>query len=72
MSQDAKIFNPKWVLQRKRNKNNEIVRHKARLVLQGYEQVPGRDYDDTYVSTVRSETSRLLLLLTAKYDWECD
>jgi hypothetical protein len=72
MPQDAKIFDPKWVLQRKRNENNEIVRHKARLILRGYEQVFGRDYGDTYVLTVRSEISRLLLSLTVKYDWECD
>jgi hypothetical protein len=68
MPQDAKIFNPKWVLQRKRNEDNEIVRYKARLVLRGYEQIPDKDYGDTYVPTVRSETSRLLLSLTAKYD----
>jgi hypothetical protein len=68
MPQDAKIFDLKWVLQRKRNEDNEIVRHKARLVLRGYEQVPDKDYGDTYASTVRSETSRLLLSLTAKYD----
>jgi hypothetical protein len=72
MPQDAKIFDPKWVFQRKRNEHNEVVRHKARLVLRGYEQIPGRDYGDTYVSIVRSEISRLLLSLTAKYDWECD
>jgi len=70
--QDAKIFDPKWVLQRKRNEDNKVVRHKARLVLRDYEQVPGGDYGDTYAPTVRSETSRLLLSLTAKYDWECD
>ena len=70
--QHAKIFHPKWVLQRKRNEHNEVVRHKARLVLRGYEQVPGRDYGDTYAPTVRSETSRLLLSLAAKNDWECD
>jgi hypothetical protein len=51
---------------------NEVVRHKARLVLRGYEQVPSKDYGDTYAPTVRSEISRLLLSLTAKYDWECD
>jgi hypothetical protein len=68
MPQDAKIFDSKWVLQRKRNEDNEIVRYKARLVLRGYEQVPGKDYNDTYAPTVRSETSRLLLSLTAKYD----
>jgi hypothetical protein len=72
MPQDAKIFNPKWVLQRKRNEHNKVVRHKARLVLRDYEQVPDKDYGDTYAPTVRSETSRLLLSLIAKYDWEYD
>jgi hypothetical protein len=72
MPQDAKIFDPKWIFQRKRNEHNKVVRHKARLALRGYEQVPGRDYGDTYALTVRSEISRLLLSLIAKYDWECD
>jgi hypothetical protein len=67
-----KIFIFKWVFARKRNKHNEIVRHKARLVLRGYEQIAGRDYDETYIEVVRSETSRLLLSLAAKYDWEVD
>jgi hypothetical protein len=68
MPQDAKIFDPKWVFQRKRNENNEVVRHKTQLVLRGYEQVPSKDYGDTYALTVRSEISRLLLSFTAKYD----
>jgi len=69
---DIKIFTSKWALARKRNEHNEVVRHKARLVLRGYEQVAGRDYDETYAGVVRSETSRLLLSLAAKYDWEVD
>src|SRR5213592_501664 len=69
---DIKIFTSKWALARKRNEHNEVVRHKARLVLRGYEQVAGRDYDETYAGVVRSETSRLLLSLAAKYDWEID
>ena len=48
------------------------MRHKARLILRDYEQIPDRDYGDTYAPTVRSETSRLLLSLAAKNDWECD
>jgi hypothetical protein len=67
-----KIFTSKWAFARKRNKHNEVVRHKARLVLRGYEQIAGRDYDEIYTGIVRSETSRLLLSLAAKYDWEVD
>jgi hypothetical protein len=67
-----KIFISKWALARKRNKHNEIVRHKVRLILKSYEQVAGRDYDEIYAAIMRNETARLLLSLAAKYDWEID
>jgi hypothetical protein len=37
----------KWVFIRKRNENNEVVRHKARLVAQGFTQRPGIDFNET-------------------------
>jgi hypothetical protein len=41
-------------------------------VLRDYEQIADRDYDEIYIGVVRSEISRLLLSLAAKYDWEID
>ena len=38
----------KWVFVHKRNENNEVVRHKARLVAQGFTQRPGVDLNETY------------------------
>ena len=38
----------KWVFIRKRNENNEIVRYKAMLVVQGFSQKPKIDYKKTY------------------------
>jgi hypothetical protein len=38
----------KWIFVRKRNKNNEVVRYKARLVAQGFTQRPGIDFHETY------------------------
>ena len=38
----------KWIFVRKRNKKNEIIRYKARLVAQGFSQKPDIDYEETY------------------------
>jgi hypothetical protein len=49
-----------------------MVRHKTRLILKDYKQIAGRKYNKTYIAVVRNETTRLLLSLAAKYDWEID
>ena len=54
----------KWVFVRKRNEKNEIVRYKARLVAQGFSQMPGVDYDETYSPVVDATTLRFLVGLT--------
>jgi hypothetical protein len=41
-------------------------------MLRGYVQIAGRDYNEIYAEIMRSEISRLLLSLAAKYDWEVD
>jgi ribonuclease HI len=38
----------KWVFIHKKNKNNEMVRYKARLVAQGFMQRLGIDFIETY------------------------
>ncbi|XP_076906331.1 putative mitochondrial protein AtMg00820 [Bidens hawaiensis] len=54
----------KWVYTIKRNENNEIVRYKARLVAQGFCQIPGVDYVETYSPVVDAITLRFLISLT--------
>lgn len=54
----------KWVFVRKRNEKNEIVRYKARLVAQGFSQMPGIDYEETYSPVVDATTLRFLVSLT--------
>jgi hypothetical protein len=40
----------------KRNKNNEVVRYKVRLVAQGFTQRPGVDFNETYSSLMNGIT----------------
>jgi hypothetical protein len=46
----------KWVLVQKRNKNNEVIRYKTRLVAQGFTQRPGVDFNETYSPVINGIT----------------
>ena len=54
----------KWVFRTKLNPDNTI-RYKARLVIKGYEQRQGIDYDITYAPVSRLPTLRVLLAIAS-------
>ena len=60
----------KWVFKRKIDKNGNISKYKARLVVRGFEQKYGIDYFETFATGAKPTTWRLLLALAAYYDLE--
>lgn len=54
----------------KKDPSGKIVKHKARLVVKGYAQVQGVDYDEVFAPVARMETVRLLLALAAQGEWQ--
>jgi Reverse transcriptase (RNA-dependent DNA polymerase) len=60
----------KWVYRCKRNENGEVIRLKARVVAQGYTQVPGVDFLETHTPVVSITVLRALLNIAAIRDWE--
>jgi hypothetical protein len=42
------VIGIKWVFKNKQGKDGEVVRNKARLVTQGYSQVEGLDFGETF------------------------
>jgi hypothetical protein len=60
----------KWVFTVKYTPTGLLDKFKARLVAQGFSQVPGEDFLETFSPTVRFESLRTLLAIRACLDWE--
>jgi hypothetical protein len=60
-SSDKNVIGTKWVFKNKQDQDGIVVRNKARLVAQGYTQVEGLDFGETYASVARLEAIRILL-----------
>jgi hypothetical protein len=55
---DHSVIGIKWIFRNKKDEEGTIVRNKARLVAQGYNQ---DDYGETYAPVARLEAIRMLL-----------
>ncbi|KAK0575613.1 hypothetical protein LWI29_003738 [Acer saccharum] len=55
------VIGTKWIFRNKSDEDGNIVRNKARLVTQGYSQIEGIDFEETFAPVARLESIRLLL-----------
>jgi len=55
----------KWVYKTKKNVEGKVDKHKARLVVKGYKQKHGIDYEETFALVARMETIRAVLAIVA-------
>ena len=63
-----KAIGSKWVFKRKYDSSGNMKQHKARLVVQGFFQKHGVDYDETFCPVVRFESVRTVIAMAANYD----
>jgi len=72
---DQHVVGSKWVYANKYNADGSITRRKARLVAQGFTQIPGLEFDQTYASVPRLESMRMIIAIAAHLDlhlWQID
>jgi hypothetical protein len=55
------MIETKWVYRNKQDQDRIVVRNKARLVAQGYPQIEGLDFRETYALVTRLKAIRILL-----------
>ncbi|KAD3641247.1 hypothetical protein E3N88_30471 [Mikania micrantha] len=63
------IVGCKWLYRTKYHADGSIERHKARLVAQGFSQIPGMDYFHTFSPMVKAATVRIILTLAVINSW---
>ncbi|KAJ0536907.1 putative RNA-directed DNA polymerase [Helianthus annuus] len=63
------IVGSKWVFRTKYHSDGSLNRHKARLVAQGFTQIPGLDFNHTFSPMVKASTIRIVLSLAVIHDW---
>jgi hypothetical protein len=64
------VIGTKWIFRNKQDENGVVTRNKARLVAQGFTQVEGLDFEETYAPVVRLEAIRMFLAFAAHHDFK--
>jgi len=70
ISKGAKIVGCKWVYKTKCDSKGNIKRFKARLVVKGFTQREGIDYNETFSLVSCKDSFRIIMALVAHYDLE--
>ena len=60
----------KWIFKRKIGLDGKVETYKARLVIKGYRQIQGIDYNKTFSPVTMLKSIRILLAIVTYYDYE--
>ncbi|KAK1663300.1 hypothetical protein QYE76_051459 [Lolium multiflorum] len=64
------VIGTKWIFKNKQDESGTVIRNKARLVAQGYSQVEGVDFGETFAPVARLESIRILLAFASHHGFK--
>ena len=67
---DRRAIGCRWVSRTKYDAQGNIARLKARIVVKGYSQIEGKDFNETFAPVLKYTTLRVLLSIIATLDYE--
>jgi hypothetical protein len=64
------VVGTKLVFRNKQDEYGVVIRNKAQLIVKGYSQVKGLDFDKTFAPIARLESIRMLLAYATHYSFK--
>jgi hypothetical protein len=64
------VIGTKWIFNNKQDANGIVIRNKARLVAQGFSQVEGIDFDETFTPVAHLESIRILIAYASHHNFK--
>src|SRR6266542_4100356 len=64
------VIGTKCVFRNKQDENGVVTRNKARLVAQGFTQIEGLNFGETYAPVVRLESIRILIAFATHHNFK--
>ena len=62
---DWQAIENKWIFKKKTDADGNVTVYKARLVVKGFQQVQGIDYDETFSPVAMLKSVRIMLAIAA-------
>ena len=68
--ENVHVIGTKWIFKNKTDEDGEIIWNKSRLVAQGYIQVEGVDFDESFAPVARLESIRILMSIACTMNFK--
>ena len=68
--ENVHVIDTKWIFKNKTDEDGEIIRNKSRLVVEGYTQVEGVDFDESFAPVARLESICILMSIACTMNFK--